>query len=320
MALSLFDHYDFTRDSAYLRQYAYPLLKSSAEFILSFLVKSPEGFLVTAPSMSPENGFYLKGDSTVRHVITYGPAIDDQIIRQVFQSIRSVQFVIKENPAFIRELDAAEVQLAPARINRLGGIQEWIEDYEEQEPGHRHISHLFGLYPGNTFFKDSTLVHAAGATIERRLRYGGGHTGWSRAWIVNFYARLCMGDTAFFHAEQLLKKSTLPNLFDSHPPFQIDGNFGGAAGILEMLVQSHLPGTIDLLPALPKAWRTGRVKGLRARGGLVLDLDWKDGALVKAMAYAGEQPVQVTLRYKGNAKKINLGKGSKLSWIPGKTT
>jgi alpha-L-fucosidase 2 len=318
MALSLFDHYDFTRDTGYLRQYAYPLLKASAEFILSFLVRSPEGYLVTAPSMSPENGFYLRGDTGRRHVITYGPAMDNQIIRQVFQSIRSVQSIMREDPAFIRSLEAAEVQLAPTRINRYGGIQEWIEDYEEEEPGHRHISHLFGLFPGSTFNQDSAWIKAAKTTIERRLRSGGGHTGWSRAWILNFYARLRMGDTALYHAEQLLGKSTLPNLFDAHPPFQIDGNFGGAAGILEMLVQSHIPGTVDLLPALPQSWRTGSVRGLRARGGLVLDLEWEDGMLTKATAHATGQAIQTTLQYRGILKKINLGKGGQVTWVPGK--
>jgi alpha-L-fucosidase 2 len=313
MALSLYDQYDFTRDTAFLRKFAYPLMKGSVDFILGFLVPGPGGYLVTAPSMSPENGFYLDGDTTYRHVVTYAPAMDIQIIRELFGAMRSVAAVMGTPAAYLDTLASVEARLPPTRINRYGGIQEWINDYTEEEPGHRHMSQLFGLYPGTTLTRDTALLRAARATIERRLAFGGGHTGWSRAWMINFFARLKDGNAAAYHMEQLLRKSTLPNLFDDHPPFQIDGNFGGAAGVLEMLVQSH-DGQVHLLPALPDIWQEGSLKGGRARGGLVLDLHWSGGRLQTVSAYAPDVPVRTTLRYKMHTKTIDLPAGKSISW------
>jgi alpha-L-fucosidase 2 len=313
MALTLYDHYDFTRDTAFLSRYAYPLMKESTDFILDFLVRSPEGYLVTAPSMSPENGFYLPGDTVTRHIVTYAPAIDVQIIRELFGAMRRVSGTTRTSKAYLDTLDLVERQLPPTTINRFGGIQEWIRDYQEEEPGHRHLSQLFGLYPGTTLTADPALLAASRATIERRLQYGGGHTGWSRAWMICFFARLKDGNTAEFHVDQLLKKSTLPNLFDDHPPFQIDGNFGGTAGILEMLLQSH-DSTVQILPALPSAWKKGYLRGVRARGGLVLDIEWSDGQLRKVVAKAPDVAVSTTLAWGFEKKQVRIEKGKSTIW------
>jgi alpha-L-fucosidase 2 len=313
MALSLYDHYDFTRDEKYLKEVAFPLMKGSADFISSFLIKDKNGYLVTAPSMSPENGFFLPGDSSFRNVVTYGPAIDVQIILELFYAIKSVAHIMKLSPDYIAGLEQIKMQLPPILINRNGGIQEWIKDYPEQEPGHRHMSQLFGLYPGTSLTRDTAYLIAARKTIENRLKYGGGHTGWSRAWMINFFARLKDGNTAYYHLEQLLIKSTLSNLFDDHPPFQIDGNFGGTAGIAEMLLQSH-NNLLVLLPALPDAWKTGKVKGLKARGGLTVDMDWKNGNLLKATVYSSiDQTIKIN--YKSDEQTIIIKKGQSLPYV-----
>jgi alpha-L-fucosidase 2 len=313
MALSLYDHYDFTRDEKYLKAVAFPFMKGSADFISSFLIKDKNGYLVTAPSMSPENGFYLDKDSAQRHIVTYAPAIDVQIIMELFDAIKAVAVPMKLSPDYLAGLEQIRIQLPPIRFNRYGGIQEWIKDYEEQEPGHRHMSQLFGLYPGTSLTRDSAYLTAARKTIENRLKYGGGHTGWSRAWMINFFARLKDGNTAYHHLEQLLIKSTLPNLFDDHPPFQIDGNFGGTAGIAEMLIQSH-NNQLVLLPALPDEWKSGKVKGLKARGGITVDMEWDNGKLLKATVYSSiDQTLKIN--YKSDVQTIIIKKGQSLPFI-----
>ncbi len=311
MALSLYDHYDFTRDEAYLRNFAWPLLKGSADFIMDFLVPDSEGRLVTAPSMSPENGFYLDKDSVTRHVITYAPAIDIQIIREIFRAMRNIAETMNVPDQYLKRMNDIESKLPPISINRYGGIQEWIKDYDEQEPGHRHVSQLFGLYPGTTLATDPILMEAAGKTLEHRLANGGGHTGWSRAWMISFYARLKDGEQAGYNLDQLLKKSTLSNLFDTHPPFQIDGNFGGIAGIGEMLLQSHQD-YIELLPALPPQWSKGSVNGLMARGNFIVSIQWSEGILVRADIRSNVGlPLQV--KYGKSTRSFNLRKGDYIS-------
>lgn len=277
----LYEHYLYTGDRDFLRQY-WPVIEGSARFFADLLVEDPNThWLVTAPSSSPENSYIdpATGKSTS---VCAGPTMDTAIIRELFEiTIRCGELLGAEDE-LTAELPAMLRRLPPYKVGAAGGIQEWMEDYEEVEPGHRHISPLYGLYPGWQISPETTpeLAAAARKTLERRLSNGGGHTGWSRAWIINFFARLGDGQAAGEHLHALLAKSTLPNLFDYHPPFQIDGNFGGAAGILEMLVQSH-GDRIALLPALPPDWSEGALEGVRVRGGFILSFRWKDSRVTE---------------------------------------
>ena len=225
-------------------------------------------------------------------------------------ALRQLESGIDED--YVEKFQEVLDKLPKPEIGKYGQIQEWAEDYEEVEPGHRHISHLFALYPGNQISVRNTPELAQGArrTLERRLAYGGGHTGWSRAWIINMWARLEDGEKAYENVIELLAKSTLPNLFDNHPPFQIDGNFGGTAGIVEMLLHSHA-GEISLVPALPKVWSKGSVKGVRARGGIEVDIEWKDGKLYRVVLKA-ELSDTYTIRYGDKTTNVDIKAGTKL--------
>ncbi|NLK71213.1 MAG: glycoside hydrolase family 95 protein [Clostridiales bacterium] len=279
LCLHIFEHYEYTQDLNFLAE-KYDTIKEAAEFFVDFLVEDSNGRLVTCPSVSPENSYIT--DDGVKASLCVGPAIDSQIIKALFNCVIKSAEILGKDKVFADKLKGMIEKLPKIEVGKYGHIKEWLEDYSDFEAGHRHISQLFALYPSNEITPDNpVLAKAARATLIRRLVHGGGHTGWSRAWIINFWARLQDGQMVFENIQKLLANSTNNNLLASHPPFEIDGNFGGVAGIVEALMQSH-NGMIYLLPALPREWKCGEINGLRARGGFEVSIKWDENRLTSA--------------------------------------
>lgn len=284
LALHAWEHYAFTLDKVFLKERAWPILHDASQFYLDYLTNDGSGHLVTGPSLSPENKYKLADGKS--HSLTMGPTMDMEIVRELFTRTLDSGRVLHEDPAFLKQVQDARAKLLPFQVGKLGQLQEWPLDYTEDAPGHRHISHLWALFPGTQISLAHTpeLAKAARVTLERRLANGGGQTGWSRAWVVNYWDHLHEGEKAYESLQVLFRQSTFPNLMDTHPPgvFQIDGNLGAANGMLEAILQSRWTedgAELELLPALPQQWSSGAVTGLRVRGGASVDMRWSNGKI-----------------------------------------
>jgi alpha-L-fucosidase 2 len=315
LSLSMWEHYAFSGDRRFLSDRAYPTMRAAAQFFLDYLVDDGHGYLVTGPSVSPENRYKL-ADGTA-HSLSMAPTMDIEICRALFGDLIQASDILHRDSEFRDRVASALERLPPFKIGKYGQLQEWSQDYAEVSPGHRHISHLWALYPGDQIdiYRTPSLAAAARISLERRLANGGGNTGWSRAWVMNYWARLGDGDQAYESLLVLLRNSTFPNLFDNHPVdafilrkaeateaeghvFEIDGNFGGAAAIAEMLLQSQ-DGEVRLLPALPGAWPAGEFRRFRARGGCLVSARWQAGKALWASIYATKDGPLVLLPPRG---------------------
>ncbi|ASV29880.1 glycoside hydrolase family 95 protein [Maribacter cobaltidurans] len=320
LSTHLWEHYAFTQDKDYLAQEAYPLMKGAVQFCLDWLVKDKQGNYITSPSTSPENIFITP--EGYKGATLYGATSDLAMIRELFEDFIKASEILDRDGEFRERVKTVHDQLYPYQIGKKGNLQEWYYDWEDEDPKHRHQSHLFGLYPGHHITMEETpeLAQASRTTLEIK---GDDTTGWSKGWRINLWARLWDGNRAYKMYRELLNYvgpddmkgsrrggGTYPNLLDAHPPFQIDGNFGGSAAVIEMLMQSR-DDTIFLLPALPDTWESGSITGIKARGGYEVALEWENTQLKKVVitATVAGNP---TLVYNGKQKEITLTQGQTL--------
>lgn len=312
LSTHIIEHYRFTKDTRFAKSYL-SILEENLLFFKDYLIKDDMGQWVTSPSTSPENTYLL--DNGEKSALCFGPTMDSQILHHLITGYLEITADLKYETPLIESVLSILKDLPKTQLGSRGQIMEWTKEYEEWEKGHRHVSHLYGLHPGDSISADKTpdLFNGAKTTLEERLEHGGGHTGWSRAWIINFYARLHQGDKALNNIEALLDHSTAMNLFDMHPPFQIDGNFGATAGIAEMLLQSH-DDYIHLLPALPSKWSNGYVKGLKARGNITVSMWWEDNKIRKVLL---QSPISqmISLRHGSINVTLPLERNQVLTYV-----
>ncbi len=305
-------HYTFTEDKEFLKNRAYPAIKNFAEFYLDWLVKDPiNNTWVSSPETSPENSYLTSQGKPA--AVSYGSAMGHQIIKEVFDNVLASAKILGIENDFTKEVRLKRATLHPGIvIGKDGRLLEWNQPYKEAEKGHRHMSHLYALHPGITIIEHTEAFEAAKKTIAYRLQHGGAGPGWSRAWMINFNARLFDAKSAEENIKKLMQHSISNNLFNQHPPFQIDGNFGYTAGVAELLVQSH-EGFIRILPTLPENWDTGKISGLKARGNIEIDVEWKDGELRKIGLQSKNNKTSI-VKYKDLIKTIKLTKNNKI-WL-----
>lgn len=317
LSAQIYDYYKYTQDKEVLEKRIYPVMSEAARFCMDWLVQKEDGLYYTPLSTSPENTFY--DEESRECAVSCSTTMDSALIKELFKNVSEAAGILGIKDDFIAEVEKTRSLIPPYKTGRYGQLQEWREDFEEKDPGHRHFSPLVAFHPGTTINKYETpeLMDSVECFIKRRLKYGGGHIGWSCAWLINLWARLGEGEEARYYLRRLLQKSSYDNLFDLHPPlgesdgerevFQIDGNFGSASGMAGMLLQSYL-GILELLPALPKDWEEGKAKGLLAEGAVTVNLRWKEGLLLEA-ALVSPIEKDVTVRYQDTEWTLHLEAG-----------
>lgn len=311
LCYNLWEHYLYGEDKQYFEQHGYEYMKQCTRFFLDYMFEDGQGRLLSGPSTSPENKYYCNGKTAY---LCLSPSMDTEIISGLLERFIAASELLGKDADQAEEAHSALSKMPKLKVGKHGQLMEWMEDYDEPEPGHRHISHMFGVYPGNSITEESpALFKAAGQTIKRRLSFGGGHTGWSAAWLISLHARLKDSEGTHAMIRKLLTKSTRDSMLDFHPPFQIDGNFGGAAGIAEMLLQSH-EGCISLLPALPKEYESGSFTGLRARGNVTVSCRWEKG---KVVSFVLSAPAGRSYRVRFDGRELNaaIGAGGRYEYV-----